>query len=226
MTTEPQLMPDTKKSKMKKTILTMTAWGAFGFFSTLAVDRLIGLDVIFENMSFDNMSAAGIVAFAVAFLFGLAGVGCLAIAANREVFMSVQSETEDDDGADFEQMRSLLFWSAICMFLYAAILVLMTLASINDDGPQLMSFWSICALMLAQTAIWVILWTKYDELYRDVMKDACAATFVIVEFGLFIWAAAVICGLEVTFDPLTVIVAITGVNLALQFWFSLRRGLT
>jgi hypothetical protein len=225
MTTEPQLMPDTKKSKMKKTILTMTAWGAFGFFSVLAVDRLIGLDVIFENMSFENMSAAGIVAFALAFLSGIAGVCSLAVAANRKVFMAVHPEVEDDDGADFEQMRSLFFWSAICMFLYAAIPVLMTLASINDGGPQLMSFWSICALMLAQTAISAMLWTKYDELYRDVMKDTCAATFVIVEFGLFIWAAAAICGLEVTFDPLTVIVAIAGVNLASQFWFSLRRGL-
>jgi hypothetical protein len=133
--------------------------------------------------------------------------------------------TEDDDGADFEQMRSMIFWSAISAFLYAAILALITLASINDDGPQLMSFWSICARMLAQTWISVILWTKYAELYREIMKDSCAATFVIVEFGLIIWAAAAICGLEVTFDPLTVIVAVMGVNLASLFWVGLRRGL-
>ena len=214
MTTEPQVHSNSKAS-------IKIVGAAFGFFGALAVDQIIGFEVIFENMS-----AAGIVAVTLAVLFGLAGVGCLAAAANRKVFMAVQPETEDDDGADFEQMRSMFFWSAICLFFYAAILVLMALASINGDGSQLMSFWSICALMLAQTGISVILWTKYDELYRDIMRDSSAATFVIVEFGLIIWAAAAICGLEVTFDPLTVIVAIMGVNLASLFWVCLRRGLT
>jgi hypothetical protein len=221
MTTEQQVHSNSKKSKVTKTTLQMIVGGAFGFFGTLAVDQLIGLDLIFENMSADR-----IVALALTFFFGLLGLICLIMAMNRKVFMLAQPGTEDDAGADFEQMRSLLFWSAICLFFYAAILVLITLASINDDGPQLMSFWIICALMLAQTAISMMLWTKYDELYRDIMKDACAATFVIVEFGLIIWAAAAICGLEISFDPLTVIVAITGVNLASQFWFCLRRGLT
>ena len=221
MTTEQQVRSDAKMTKKPKTTLQLMVPGAFGFFGTLAVDRLIGFDVIFENMS-----AAGIVAVALALSFGCLGVICLAMVANRKVFMLAQRGAENDDGADFEQMRSMLFWSAICIFLSSAILVLMALASINDGGPQLMSFWSICALMLAQTAISVMLWTKYDELYRDVMKDGCAATFVIVEFGLIIWAAAAICGLEVTFDPLTVIVAIMGVNLASLFWVCLRRGLT
>lgn len=221
MTTEPQVRSDAKKSKVTRTTLQLMVAGAFGFFGTLAVDRLIGLDVIFENMS-----AAGIVAVILAFFSGLLGVICLGMVANRKVFMLAQRGAEDDDGAEFEQMRSLLFWSAIGMFLYAAILALITLASINGDGPQRMSFWSICALMLAQTGISVMLWTKYDELYRDIMKDSSAATFVIVEVGLIIWAAAAICGLEVTFDPLTVIVAIMGVNLASLFWVCLRRGLT
>ncbi|WP_397603154.1 hypothetical protein [Sphingorhabdus sp.] len=217
MTTEQQVRSDAKTRKFTRTALQMIVGGAFGFFSVLGVDRLV---------SVGNMSAAGIVALGLALFFGLVGVIVFAMATNRKVFMAVQPEAEDDDGADFEQMRSLLFWSAICAFLYAAILVLMALASINDVGPQLMSFWSICALMLAQTAISVMLWTKYDELYRDIMKDSSAATFAIVEFGLIIWAAATICGFDVAFDPLTVIVAITGVNLASQFWFCLRRGLT
>jgi|GEM_PF-1168295 hypothetical protein len=217
MTTEPQVRSDAKTRKFIRTALQMIVAGAAGFFSAFGVDRL---------GSVDKLSAAGIVALGLALFFGLLGVACLAAAANRKVFMAVQPETEDDDGADFEQMRSLIFWSAISAFLYAAILALITLASINDDGPQLMSFWSICALMLAQTGISVMLWTKYDELYRDIMKDSSAATFVIVEFGLIIWAAAAICGLAVTFDPLTVIVAIMGVNLASLFWVCLRRGLT
>lgn len=221
MTTEPQVRSDAKMTKKPKTTLRLMVPGAFGFFGALAVDRLIGFELIFENMS-----AAGFVAVTLALSFGCLGVICLAMVANRKIFMLAQRGAEDDDGADFEQMRSMLFWSAICVFLYAAILVLMALASINDGGPQLMSFWSICALMLAQTGISVMLWTKYDELYRDIMKDSSAATFVIVEFGLIIWAAAAICGLEVTFDPLTVIVAIMGVNLASLFWVCLRRGLT
>lgn len=221
MTTEPQVRSNAKTAKKPRTTLRLMVAGAFGFFGTLAVDRLIGLDVMFENMS-----AAGFVAVLLALFFGCLGLICLGMVANRKVFMLAQRGAEDDDGADFEQMRSLLFWSAIGMFLYAAILVLMALASINNDGPQRMPFWSICALMVAQTAISVMLWTKYDELYRDIMKDSSATAFAIVEFGLIIWAAATICGFDVVFDPLTVIVAITGVNLASQFWSCLRRGLT
>lgn len=216
MTTEPQVRSDAKTRKFTRTALQMIVGGAFGFFIVLGVDRLV---------SVENMSAAGIVALGLAFFSGLAGLTCLAATANRRVFTAVQPETEDDDGADFEQMRSMFFWSVISLFFYAAILVLITLAGINGDDPQLMSFWSICALMLAQTGISAILWTKYDELYREIMKDSCAVTFVIVEFGLIIWAAAAICGLEVTFDPLTVIVAVMGVNLASLFWVGLRRGL-
>lgn len=217
MTTEQQLMPDSKKSKATRIAMQMIVGGAFGFFSVLGVDRLIGLD---------DMSAVSFVALGLALFFSLVGMIVFAMATNRKVFMLVQRGTEDDDGADFEQMRSLLFWSAICAFLYAAILVLMALANNTNESQQILSFSLVFALMLAQTVISVMLWTKYDELYRDIMKDSSATTFAIVEFGLIIWAAAAIYELGVTFDPLTVIVAITGVNLASQFWFCLKRGLT
>lgn len=218
MTTEQQLSSDSKMGKRTKTSLQMIAGGAFGFFGVLAVERLIGLDVIF-----DSMSPVGILAIFMALVFSLIGVICLAMAGSRKMYMLGQTDGEAA-ATDFDEMRPLLFGSAIGIFLYAAILVLMAIASITD-GQQLISFWSIFALMVAQTVISVLLWKKYDELYREVTKDSCAATFVIVEFGLLIWAAAAICGLDVTFDPLGVIVAITGINVVTSVWFTIKRGM-
>lgn len=218
MTTEQQLRSDFKTSKMTRTTLKMIAGGAFGFFGVLAVERLIGLDVIF-----DSMSPVGILAVLMALVFSLIGIICLAMAGSRKMYMLGQADGEAA-ATDFDEMRPLLLGSAIGIFLYAATLVLLTIASITD-GQQLISFWSIFGLMVAQTLISVMLWKKYDELYREVMKDSCAVTFVIVEFGLLIWAAATICGLDVTFDPLGVIVAITGINVVTSAWFTIKRGI-
>lgn len=220
MTTEQKPVADAKKNNLTKTVLQLVGGGAFGFFAMIALDRLIGLDRIFENMN-----GVSIATMVMAFIFAMIGMIALVTSSSRTVFMLNQTNKEADP-ADFDDMRPLLFWSAICIFLYTAILILMAFASNAGQGEQLTSFWSIVGLMVGQTAISWHLWNRYDELYRDVTKESCAAAFVIIEFGLFIWAAAAICGLGVAFDPLAVIVALTGIYWAMAIWFTVRRGMT
>lgn len=219
MTIEQKPVDEPKKRNRTKFVLQMVVGGAIGWFSMIALDRLVGLDRLFVVMS-----GAAVIAFTMAIIFCLIGLIVLAMSSNRTIFMLNQSN-RNAEASEFDDMKPLLFWSAICMVMYAAIMAILALANPADQGPQLLSFWGIVALMIGQTAISWHLWNRYDELYRDVTKESCAVTFAFVEFGLIVWAAAAICGLGVAFDPLAVIVAMTGVYWTVAIWFTVRRGM-
>jgi hypothetical protein len=218
-TVERKPAADTARRSPSKIILQMIVGAAFGFTAMLALDRLVGLGRLF-----DSMTRTSIVTITLAMLFGLIGLVALITSSSRKIFMFNQTNSEADVN-DFDAMRPLLFWSAICIFLYSAILILLAMAN-NAGVSQPMSFWAIAGLMVGQSAISLHLWNRYDELYRDVTKDSCAVAFAVIEFGLFIWAAATICGLGVDFDPLAVIVAITAVYWTSAIWFTVKRGMT
>lgn len=220
MTIEQKPVDNPKKKNTSKIALQMIVGGAFGFFAMLIIDRLVGIDRLFETMS-----GASIIALVMAVIFGLIAVIVLAMSSNRTLFMFNQSN-QNAEASEFDDMKPLLFWSAICIIFYAAILGILALANPSVPGPRLLEFWTIVALMVGQTAISWHLWNRYDELYRDVTKESCAVSFALIEFGLFIWAAAAICGLGVSFDPLAVIVAMTGIYWTTAIWFTVRRGMT
>lgn len=219
MTIEQKPVDEPKKRNRTKFVLQMVVGGAIGWFSMIALDRLVGLDRLFVVMS-----GAAVIALTMAIIFCLIGLIVLAMSSNRTIFMLNQSN-RNAEASEFDDMKPLLFWSAICMMMYAAIMAILALANPADQGAQLLSFWGIVALMIGQTAISWHLWNRYDELYRDVTKESCAVTFAFVEFGLIVWAAAAICGLGVAFDPLAVIVAMTGVYWTVAIWFTVRRGM-
>lgn len=219
MTIEQKPVDEPKKWNRTKFVLQMVVGGAIGWFSMIALDRLVGLDQLFVVMS-----GAAVIALTMAIIFCLIGLIVLAMSSNRTIFMLNQSN-RNAEASEFDNMKPLLFWSAICMMMYAAIMAILALANPADQGPQLLSFWGIIALMIGQTAITWHLWNRYDELYRDVTKESCAVTFAFVEFGLIVWAAAAICGLGIAFDPLAVIVAMTGVYWTVAIWFTVRRGM-
>lgn len=219
MTIEQKPVDEPKKRNRTKFVLQMVVGGAIGWFSMIALDRLVGLDQLFVVMS-----GAAVIALTMAIIFCLIGLIVLAMSSNRTIFMLNQSN-RNAEASEFDNMKPLLFWSAICMMMYAAIMAILALANPADQGPQLLSFWGIIALMIGQTAITWHLWNRYDELYRDVTKESCAVTFAFVEFGLIVWAAAAICGLGIAFDPLAVIVAMTGVYWTVAIWFTVRRGM-
>lgn len=220
MTVEHETTAGSKRNSPAKLILQMVVGAIFGFSAMLALDWFVGLDQLF-----DRMTRTSLVTLTVAIIFALIGLMVLVISSHRKIFMMNQTNREADPG-DFDAMRPLLIWSAICIFFYAAILVLLAMANNADGAAQQGSFWAIVALMIGQSAISWHLWQRYDELYRDVTKESCAVAFAVIEFGLFIWAAAAVCGLGVNFDPLAVIVAITAVYWTSAIWFTVNRGMT
>lgn len=220
MVSEHQPVEAEKKSNTTKLVIQMIIGGAIGFFSMLGLDYLVDLDNLFEVFSTTEIAA-----LVVSLVYALLALIVLAISSNRKIFMLNQTNGETSE-TEFDEIKAMLFWSSICLLIYAAALALMALGSQNNAEQQIASFLGVVIAMVAQTAISAHLWKRYDELYRDVTKESCAAAFVVAEFILFIWVAAAIFGFNVTFEPLAVIVVITGIYWAASIWFITRRGMT
>lgn len=220
MVSERQPVEAEKKSNTKKLIMQMIFGGAIGFFSMLGLDYLVDLENFFEVLSITEIAA-----LVLSLIYSLVALIVLAMSGSRSVFM-LNYKNEGTSEAEFGETKPMLFWSSIYLLIYAAAIALMALGGQYDAGQQMACFWGVVIAMVAQTAISVHLWKRYDELYRDVTKESCAAAFVVAEFILFIWAAAAIFGFKITFEPLAVIVVITGVYWAASIWFIARRGMT
>jgi hypothetical protein len=210
---------DTPKRSLGKMALQMLVGAVVGFSIMLGLDYLVDMEVLF-----DTMSGAEILAFTFAVIFALIGLIVLAMSFSRALFMT-NYRNQGTSESEFSQLRPMLRWSAICLFIYAAALVLLALARQFDAGQKILVFWGVVGAMAVQTSISIYLWRIYDELYRGVTRDSCAAAFVIAEILLFIWGAAALCGLPVVFDPLAVIVTITGIYWAASIWYISKRGM-
>jgi hypothetical protein len=214
-----ELFEDTPKRNVRKVILQMVGGAVFGFLFMIGLDYLVDIDVLF-----DLMSGPEILAFTFAVIFSLIGMIVLAMSFSRRLFMT-NHRHEGTSEAEFSEVRPMLRWSSICLFLYAAALLGLALVGQFDAGQKIPVFWGVVMAMVGQTAISIHLWRSYDELYRGVTRESCAAAFVITEMLLFIWGAAALCGLQVAFDPLAVIVAVTGIYWSVSIWFIAKRGM-
>jgi hypothetical protein len=210
---------DGKKSNLTKIVLQLVGGGAFGFSFMLGLDYVVGLDTLF-----DKLSGAEIIAFTFAVIYMMIALIVLAMSASRRFFMT-NHRHEGTSETEFADVKPMLRWSAICLMIYAAALALMALAGQVATEQKMLVFAGVVVAMIAQSAISLHLWKRYDELYRGVTRESCAAAFVISEILLFIWAAVALCGLPITFDPLAVIVAITGIYWAASIWYISKRGM-
>jgi hypothetical protein len=214
-----ELFEDTPKRNVRKVILQMLGGAAFGFAFMIGLDYSVDMDVLF-----DLMSGPEILAFTFAVIFSLIAIIVLAMSFSRRLFMT-NHRHEGTSEAEFSQVRPMLRWSAICLIIYAGAMLLLALAGQVEAGQKILVFWGVVGAMAGQAAISLHLWRGYDELYRGVMRESCATTFVITEILLFIWGAAAISGLPVAFDPLAVIVAVTGIYWTVSIWFIAKRGM-
>lgn len=216
MTDQPE---SPNRNKATKIVIQMVVGAVVGFASVMALDRFVGLENV-EHL----LNGSEFAALLMAIIFALIGLTLLLTSASRKLF-AMNPAYADTSEIEFRDMRPLLFWSAICLIVYAAALAVLALASANAAGQQLPSFWAVVGAMVAQFAITWHLWRRYDELYREITKDSCAVAFTVTEIMLFIWAAAEICGLGIVFDPLAVIVAMTAVYWVAAIWLTVRRGI-
>jgi hypothetical protein len=203
----------------KKVAIQMLGGGLFGFLFMISLEYFVDLDSLF-----DRLSAAEIVAFTLAIIYSLIAVIVLAMSASRRVYLT-NHRHEGASAAEFSEVRPMLRLSSICLFLYAAALLQLAIVGQAESGQKILIFWGVVTAMAGQSAISFYLWRRYDELYRGVMRESCTTTFVITEILLFIWGAAALCGLPVAFEPLSVIVAVTGVYWAVSIWFMAKRGM-
>jgi hypothetical protein len=203
----------------KKVAMQMIGGGVLGFLFMIGLDYFVDLHTLF-----DRLSGPEIIAFTLAAIYSLIALIVLAMSASRTIFMT-NHRHEDTSVAEYSEVKPMLRWSSACLLLYAAALLLLALASMAADSQKILIFCGVAIAMFAQTAISVFLWRRYDELYRGVTRESCATAFVISEILLFIWVAATLCGLPVTFDPLAVIVAITGIYWASSMWYITKRGM-
>jgi hypothetical protein len=210
---------DSPKRSLGKMVLQMLVGGVIGFSFMLGLDYLVDMEVLF-----DTMSGSEILAFTFAVIFVLIGFIVFAMSFSRALFMT-NHRNQGASEAEFTEVKPMLRWSSICLFLYAAALLGLALAGQFDAGQKILAFWLVVIAMLGQTAISIHLWRSYDELYRGVTRESCATAFVMTEMLLFIWGAAVLCGLPVTFDPLAVIVAVTAIYWSVSIWFITKRGM-
>ncbi len=202
-----------------KMVLQMIGGAVFGLLTMEALDSAVDLDRLF-----DVLSGPEIIAFTVSIIFALIGLIVLGMSLSRTLFMT-NHRHEGTSEAEFADVKPILRWSSVCLLFYAGALLLLAMAGQVDANQKIMIFWGVVIAMAGQTAISLHLWRRYDELYRGVTRDSCATAFVLSEILLFIWGAAVLCGLPVVFDPLAVIVAIMGIYWAASIWFVAKRGM-
>ncbi|MBL0923574.1 MAG: hypothetical protein IBJ12_03780 [Sphingomonadaceae bacterium] len=216
---EKELFEDTPQRDVRKVILQMLGGAVFGFLFMIGLDYLIDMDVLF-----DRLSGPEILAFTFAVIFTLIGLIVIAMSFSRRLFMT-NHRNEGASEAEFTGVKPMLRWSSICLFLYAAALLGLALTGQFDAGQKILVFWGVVLAMVGQSAISMYLWRSYDELYRGVTRESCATAFVITEILLFVWGAAALCGLQIAFEPLAVIVAVMGIYWTVSIWFVAKRGL-
>jgi hypothetical protein len=82
--------------------------------------------------------------------------------------------------------------------------------------------------MVALAGQWIvnfILWKRYDELYREVTRTACAISYVLIEAMILLWAGLSIFGFQVSFDPMAAVVLLMSISLVTTITVSVRRGI-
>lgn len=202
-----------------KTFIQVLVGAAFGYGWIFAFDKLIGIKWILENST-----GPGLFAFLLATIFSLVAMIVFAMSFSRKLF-TFNREYEDMGAEEYAEQRPILRWSALGLLAYAGAFFLLARGNPEGAAPQITYFWCVTAAMMAQLVIGVFLWKRYDELWREVTKEAAAISFTIGEVALFIWAAASIFGLGVTFDPLAVIVFTTATYSVITVYLTVRKGM-
>lgn len=200
-------------------IVQMVIGALIGFGGLMLFDKTVGMRWLAENMT-----PTGVFALLLAGVFIIIGTIVLILSFSKTLFTYNQMNADMGD-EEFAETRPINRWSAIGLFFYAGALILLALGNSTTDAPQYQYFWGVVGCMAAQLGVNGFLWLRYDELWKQVTKEASAISFVIIEVALFIWAGAAVFGLGVSFDPLAVVVASTGLFLFVSMGLTIRKGM-
>ncbi len=163
-------------------------------------------------------------------LYIILGVTVALIASDKKM-MNVKPGQEPISDEEFSDTRPIFFWASIGLIVYGAILAILALSSgiFGSTSIAGMQNWvALAALLFVIAGQWLcnfILWRRYDELYRDVTRTACAISYIFLESTILIWAGLTIFGFSVRFDPMAIVVVMMTISLITTMTVSIKRGL-
>lgn len=126
-----------------------------------------------------------------------------------------------------EERRSMAGSSLTCVAVGAALFLLAYATVDGAAGPvtAAAAFWILVALLVAGTAVSILMWRSLDELWRQLTLDASAIAGNILIAMCVVWGGGAAAGLVAGPHPLDLISATFGVFLLASFVAAGRRGM-
>jgi hypothetical protein len=130
-----------------------------------------------------------------------------------------------EDADEINEQRRILTGSTICMVALGAALMILPMAGPGGSITPLVGIGGLLAALALLIIVSIRDWKFYDEMLRELSRDAGNLAFCGIGTVLLIWAAAAWLGLAVAPTPLGLVGLIMGGFLLAIFVASARKGL-
>lgn len=164
-------------------------------------------------------------AILLAALYTLVALVLMLLSASKKMVTTKPGDEPLSDD-EYKDHRALFFWAALGMLAYAMVLAVTAIYGNEPGGRNWFALAALCGAVGGQWACSYILWLRYDELYREVTRTACAISYVFVEVMIVLWAGLTLFGFAIRFDPMAVLVIMMSISLMTTVTVSLRRGVS
>jgi hypothetical protein len=211
-----------RKQELTRYALQTGVGAIIGMAGMSAIILLLGatLKNMAERALYWNLAAAVLAA-----LYILVALVLILLSANKKMVATKPGDEPLSDD-EYKNTRTLFFWAALGMFAYGLILGITAFYGKDTGGPNWFALAALCCAVAGQWACSYILWRRYDELYREVTRTACAISYVVVEVLIVLWAGLTLFGFPVRFDPMAVLVVMMTISFVTTLTVSLRRGVS
>ena len=126
---------------------------------------------------------------------------------------------------DIDEQRAMLAGSAVSCTALGIGMILLALATPGGAVPSGVGVAAFGFALFLTTAITVLQWPHYDELWRQMSFEGAAWGGTLIAMSLLIWAALAVTGQVGLPDPAGLITMIMGLTLLGSFIAIGRRGL-
>ncbi len=210
-----------RKQDTKQILQQMAVGGFIGLAGMGAVIYIFGaqFERLMDQMQYWNLAGA-----LLSVMYILFSVVMALLAANRKM-ITVKPGEEPLSDDEFADTRPMLFWAAIGLLAYGLILGITALSTSNESEPNWFALAALVAALAGQYFCSFILWRRYDELYREVTRTACAVSYIVIEAIIILWAGLTLFGFAVRFEPMAILVVMMSISFITTITVSLRRGL-
>ena len=211
-----------RSQEISKYLLQTGVGGVAGMAGMGAILWLFGgeLKDMAEQSLYWNLAA-----IILAVLYALVALVLILLSANKKMVATKPGDEPLSDD-EYKNIRTLFFWAALGMFAYGLILGITAIYGKDTGGPNWFALAALCSAVAGQWACSYILWRRYDELYREVTRTACAISYVMVEVLIVLWAGLTLFGFPVRFDPMAVLVVMMTISLVTTLTVSIKRGVS